>query len=113
MANESRGEVEIALDSKTYTLRPEFQGLAEIESRTGQKLGVILRQWAEGDIGITELAIVVWCGMRAFDERSPSFEEVGQMIVVTGLAPVAGPAARFLAGAVAGLNGLTPGAHSA
>ena len=103
MANESRGEVEVRLDGKAYTMRPTFQALADIESRTGMSIGELLQRLTEGKFGVTHVTIVIHAGLRAFDERAPSFEEVGEMIVGQGLASVIGAAAGFLAGAIASL----------
>lgn len=42
MANESCGEVDITIAGKTHTMRPTFQMMRMIESRTGKPIGEML-----------------------------------------------------------------------
>jgi hypothetical protein len=102
MTNKTRGEAEIALDGKTYTLRLSFQALCRIEEGTGLRIGTMLRRFAEGDLGARDMAVVIHAGMHAFDERAPSLDEVGRMVVDEGIAALAAPVGAFLANAISG-----------
>lgn len=102
MTNKTRGEGEITLDGKAYTLRLSFRALCRIEEGTGLRTGTLLRRFAEGDVGARDMAIVIHAGMHAFDERAPALDEVGRMVVDEGIAALAAPVGEFLAGAISG-----------
>ena len=99
MANRHRGEVEVDLGGKTYALRPTFQALAEIEDKTGTNLVTLARRFADGDIGVRDVAVVLWAGM---GEGAPSLDDVGRLVVERGLDTLIGPAAGFVAAVFVG-----------
>lgn len=55
MANEVRGEVEIELGGKRYSLRPTYGALAEIENLTDAGLIKLAGRFQEGDIRIKDI----------------------------------------------------------
>ena len=105
MANPHRGEVEITLAGKTYTMRPTFEALCEIEDRTGVGLAVQLRRFAEGTFGVRDVAAILSAGIRASDKAAPGIDEIGQIIVEEGIAPFAEAIGVFLAGTVGAVRG--------
>ena len=99
MANKHRGEVEVKLGGTAYTLRPTFAALAEIEDKTDARLVTLARRFAEGDVGVRDVAVVLWAGM---GESAPSLDDVGRLVVERGLDALIPPAAAFVAIAFAG-----------
>lgn len=109
MANANRGEVEITLAGDSYTLRPSFQALCEIEEATGMGIAALLRRYGDGAFGVRDVAAVLWAGIRATDRQAPRMNEIGEIIVEEGLAAFVEPVGRFLARAVSGGGRERPG----
>jgi hypothetical protein len=105
-ANKHRGEVEITLDGKSFTLRPTFQAMVEIEAVLGKGLLGLVRRISEMEFGYTEAQAVITAGLRAAGEKATP-EKVGEMVFRTGLAELAGPIGSFLTAALSG--GAEPG----
>jgi hypothetical protein len=59
MANKERGELAVTVGGKSYTLRPTFDSLCELESQVDKPIDVILAGVQEGRI--SGLRAVVWC----------------------------------------------------
>ncbi len=104
MANKHRGEVDITLLGKTWTLRPTFGALAEIEDATGMGLAAIVQRFASGAFGIADVAIVLREGMRAVRDDVPDLETIKPAIVEEGFGTYALAAGEFLGNAVLGDN---------
>lgn len=99
--NKHRGEVEIMLDGKAYVMRPTFEAMAEIEAKTGHGMLYLATRTAEGDIGITEAAMIITAALRAAGEPA-TVETVGPMIFRTGLIKVLAPVGEYLTNALTG-----------
>ncbi len=102
MANKQRGEVEVGLGGKTWTMRPAFGALAEIEGVTGLGIAAVVKRFTEGRFGIDDVAAVIAAGIRAAHDDAPDFESVKRAIVEEGFNKCAVVAAQFLSGALAG-----------
>ena len=102
MANKHRGEIEVKLAGKTWTIRPAFQALAEIEGITGLGIAAVVRRFTKGEFGIDDVAAVIAAGIRAAHDDAPDFESVKRAIVEEGFNKFAVVASEFLAGALAG-----------
>ena len=102
MANKQRGEVEVCFAGKTWTMRPAFGALAEIEGRTGLGMAAVVRRFAEGELGIDDVAAVIGAGIGAAHDDAPDFESVKRAVVEEGFNKFAVVASEFLAGALAG-----------
>lgn len=72
---------------RTYTLSVKFETMVEIEERTGQCLFALARGLAKGEVGCVDAATIVSAGLKASGE-TVSEEEIGEMILRTGLAEV-------------------------
>ena len=105
MANPHRGEVEITLAGKTWTMRPTFQALCEIEDKTGAELTTLARQIWDGEGSVKATAIIVSEGIRACHANGPDLNAVGEAIVSEGLNSVLEPVVLYL---VAAITGSTP-----
>ncbi len=102
MANKQRGEVEVKLAGRTWTMRPAFGALAEIEGRTGLGIAAVVQRFTEGRFGIDDVAAVIAAGIGAAHDDAPDFESVKRAVVEEGFNKCAVVAAEFLAGALAG-----------
>ena len=89
MANQQRGEVTLELVGKKYTLRPTFEALCELEDRLNLGILEIFNILHGGDIRLRFISAVVWSGIWGYDkDKAPSYEEVGDMVMKTGIANV-------------------------
>lgn len=100
-ANRLRGEVAIRLGGRDYVLRPTFQALCEIETRTGRGIVALARRTAAGDVGVAETAAIVTAGLRAAGEPA-TFDTVGRLILEAGLAACVPAVTAFLTAALGG-----------
>ncbi len=100
MANPHRGEVAVTLAGAEYALRPTFAALAEIEVRAGIGLVALARRFAAAEFGLADMLAVLGPAIAAGGGAPP--EPLGEAVVAAGLANLAAPVARFLAGALAG-----------
>lgn len=85
MPNEQRNEVEIELLGQTRTLRATFGAIRAIESQLKTNLVPLIVKYTRGDFGLADTACIIFNGLRAADEKSPSLEEVGEAILQEGL----------------------------
>lgn len=85
MSNPHRGEVEIRLGSRTWTMRPTHEAIVEIEEATGLGILGVYRLFLTRDIKYTEMAAVIACGLRAGGERQASERGVRQLLWEEGL----------------------------
>ena len=102
MANKQRGEVEVELGGKTWTMRPAFQALAEIEDMTGLGIAAVVKRFFESQFGIGDVTAVIRAGIRAAHDDAPDFETIKRAIVAEGFNEFAIVASKFLAAALAG-----------
>ncbi len=102
MANPDRGEVEVKLGGKTWTMRPTFQGLREVEHKTGLGVMELARRFGEGKASLDHVAQVLAIGVRAANDDAPDYEQIGEMLVRQGMNDVLVPIIVFLASAFVG-----------
>jgi len=89
------------MGGREYLLRPSFEALADIESRTGRSLLEILNDFAGGKAGFKTTATVIWCchlASRPEPGRAPSLNDIGELIVKEGLFKIAPEALKVLVG---------------
>lgn len=87
MANRLRGETTLALGGETFTLRPTFAAIMEIEDRLGGIVPLATRA-AAGDFGLKEVTIILWATLNGASPRGLSLDEVGERVLHAGLAAV-------------------------
>lgn len=97
--NKQRGDVAVTIDGQDYVLRPTYQALAEIESRTGVGLVALAGKFMNRDFGVTEAVTIVSAGIAGSGEKPP--KDLGDMMIGHGVLQLAGPILEFLT------NGLT------
>lgn len=87
MANKLLGEVEIELAGEKVKLKPEYQGIYEMESLSGKSLALLVNEFATGMPSLKSIVAVVYGGMvgAAKGENPPlSYHELAQQIVSDG-----------------------------
>ena len=104
MANKQRGEVEVRLGGRTWTMRPTFQAIAEIEDRTGLGMVELVVRFSDGRFGVTHMTAVIWAGIHAAHDDAPDFDEVGEMVVKHGIQRLAVAVGAFLATVLSGVQ---------
>jgi hypothetical protein len=102
MANPDRGEVEVKLGGKMRTMRPTFQGLREVEHRTGLGVIELVQRFGEGKASLDHVAIVLAIGLRAANDDAPDYDQIGEMLMRQGMSDVLLPILVFLASAFVG-----------
>ena len=102
MANKHRGEAAIHIGDRTYTLRPTFTALVEIEERTGMGLIELAQCFFDQKVRVKDVVSVIFAGIRAAENDWPEEDVVANAVVENGLANVIEPVGAFLADALAG-----------
>lgn len=74
MANGQRGEVAVTVGGKSYTLRPTFDALCELEEVSGKPIDDILKGMNEGRV--SGVRAVVWCCLQ--DQHAAEFKTLKQ-----------------------------------
>ena len=103
--NTERGDVTVCLEGKDYVLRPSFESMVEIESRTGIGMVALARRAMVGEHGISDMAAVFTAGMKASGDapKGPeTYEKVGRMIFRTGFHDLTQSMIDFLTSALTG-----------
>lgn len=103
MANQARGEVAFAAGERTYTLRPTFEALCEIEHKLNAGLVEIAERIVARKYGVHDVTAILHAGARSAD-ATVSEEEIGAAIVRAGLRPAMEAALDFLVRALSGAD---------
>lgn len=106
MANRARGEIEIQLGGKTYTLAPTVSAILEIEEAAGSGIGALLIRFMKSDVGLKSLSAIVYGGIIGSlpegDRPSLSFLQVAELIRKDGLTKLIKPCGEFLTNCTTG-----------
>jgi hypothetical protein len=97
MANVQIGEVEIELGGKTYTIKPSFRALVEIEEKSGQACLTIAEGISKGLIPVKTLVAILYGGLVGAGVKDLTFDQVGEFVIEGGMNRYVQPAATFLA----------------
>lgn len=109
MANKEIGEVELELGGKTYTLKPSFKALVEIEDKAGLPCLSIAQDISNGKLAVKSVVAILYGGLVGAGVKDLSFDQVGEFVVEGGLQRYVQPAATFLArGLIANPEKKTP-----
>jgi len=85
VANRLRGEVELEIAGKTWTLRPSFAAICEIEDQTRMTIEDVFGIGLARNLGVGMTAIIIHAGIRAaHGDDAPSFAELGDALVEHG-----------------------------
>ena len=97
MANQYRGEIDIILDNKSYTLRPTFQALCEIEGDLNKSIIDVLSGLNESKPKAIEIAKIIYHAAKAYDPNfALTYEQIGEGVFNTGILKVMPRIIRFL-----------------
>ena len=102
MTNESRGEVDVVLDGKTWTMRPDFQTLRAIEHKAGMSALKLIRVIGEGAASLDHIVTVLELGLKAANDDAPGFDQIGEMVVRQGVSDLLPPILVFLGSVAVG-----------
>ena len=105
-ANPERGEIEIELvtpagSPETFVLRPTWESMIEIETRTGLGMIQIANKLAMLQFGFTEAVAIITAGLKAGGDPA-KVETVGPMVFKTGLTNLIPPIQEFVTNALTG-----------
>lgn len=104
MAEKLRNEVAIMLGETEYTLRATFASLRDIERSLKTNLVPLMAQLGRADVGVEQAAIIIYHGMRGFDDTRLKLEEVGDLVMQAGVAKVMDPLVDFIGLAFQGVS---------
>jgi hypothetical protein len=91
MANPLRGEVDLVVGDRTYTLRFRNNAQAEVTNLLGMGLNSVLSAMAPGDLRPDVMRAVVWASLREHHPKitlldvSDLIDEAGQNAVLTAM----------------------------
>lgn len=97
MANKARGEVEFVVGGETYTARPTFQAVAQLEDTIGGVMPFIRRLQA-GDFKTTEIVVAVSIALAS--GKPKKMAELQPAIFEDGPIKFIGPLAEYLSGII-------------
>jgi hypothetical protein len=106
MANENRGEVAIELGGESFTLRPTFDALSNMETRTGLGVIELAQRCTPTDYGgswkftTRDVHAVLIEAIKASGAKPPA--DLGARIIQYGLPKAAAMCGTFLINALAG-----------
>jgi hypothetical protein len=111
MANKAAGEMEIIIDSKSFTLRPSFMCIMDFEEKAGLSVFEAMRAVGEKQsVPMKSVAAAFHAGIKAAwkptNGKLPTFEEIGMAIRKDGLTNHLESYMRFLANMMTGEHAL-------
>lgn len=96
MANKNKGELALKIGGKDFTLRASFDAICELEDRLDRGLPELLaRIGKRGRFGIKEMTAIFHSGLLG-QEKCPSFEELGELVLKSHIPGLLGPAYKFV-----------------
>ena len=88
MANQYKGEVKGKLGDKERTFRLTFEGIVNIENRTGKSILEITNNMAQNKYSLQDVVIVMHEGLQGAGGKFTQ-SAVGDMVIQTGLLKIA------------------------
>jgi len=79
MANQFLGEVTVQGGDKTYTLRCDFNAMAEFETATGKEAMTAFARVETGKVSVLDMRAMMWSFMRRHHPEA-SIEEAGDLL---------------------------------
>lgn len=102
MANKYRGECEVTLAGKTYTLRPTFEALVEFEDKAGMTAYEAMEALTKHQRAPAKaIAAAIYVGIKAVEGKTaPAYGEVGSLCQRTGIVKLVPVFMEFLGNAL-------------
>lgn len=104
MSNDLRNEVTITIAGEERTMRATFGALRAIEQTLGTSVLGLVKKAMHSELGIFETAVVIFNGLKGFDDTRLSLEQVGEGVVIEGLNSVTMPVLDFIGKAMKGVQ---------
>lgn len=106
MSNPLLGELEIKLGDEKFTLRPTFEGLMQVEQRSGCSIAQLSKKIMTGIIGIQDATSIIYGGIFGYCDGKPKFtyEEIGNKVMKHGYVHLLDPIGKFVAAALMGMS---------
>ncbi len=104
MAEKMRNEVVIKLAGQDRVMRATFAAIRGIENDLRTNIVPLLGRFANGDIGMHQTAVVIYNGLKGYEDTRLSVEQIGDAILDTGLNEVMVPVIEFLKVALDGVT---------
>lgn len=99
--NKLRGEIEIDIEGESYILRPTFDAIASIESKTDKSLVKIATLLSQNDIRVADLTEIIFQGAKAANNEI-NREKIQGAILDKGIYKFMQPCMEFLRLALGG-----------
>ena len=99
-----RNEVTITLAGEERIMRATFTAIVAIEKQLGKGMTAIISQIADGDLSITESAYIIYHGLRGYDDKRLTFDQVGDGIVAAGIGNISMAVVEFVSKALSGVS---------
>lgn len=109
LATPLRNEVEIQIAGELRVMRATFTAIVQIEKQLGKSMIALTSRIANGDLSVTEAAYIIYYGLRGYDDKRLSLEQVGEGVLAAGLSNMSMPVIEFL---TMTLNGVSVGKPS-
>lgn len=103
MAEALRNETQVTLDGVEYTLRATFTAIRNIERDLKTNLVPLIEKIGRGDVGIEQASVIVFHGLRGYGDEGHTLDQVGDLIMKTGLGSVMLSVVNFLSQAMQGV----------
>lgn len=106
MSNPLLGELEIKIGDEKFTLRPTFEGLLEMEARSGSSVAQLSKKIMLGITGIQDATAIAFGGIYGHADGKPNitFNELGNKIMKHGYPHLLGGLGQFIGAALTGTN---------
>lgn len=106
MPNPHRGEIEITINGKAYTMRPGFEALCEFEEKAGITTFEAASDMSDGKAPAKVMVSAVWAGIRGAanpgtEDQCPSWMHIGQEMQSHGMPRLMPVVFQFLTNALA------------
>ena len=102
----SRGEIKIQLAGEERIMRPTFEAISKIERDLSINTLPLLKKMSTGDIGLHAAAVVIYHGLRGYDDTRLTLTEVGDAVIMQGLNELGVSISEFLITALEGVKNL-------
>ncbi|MBY5698398.1 GTA-gp10 family protein [Rhizobium leguminosarum] len=99
-----RNEVKITLAGEERTMRATFSAIRGIEASLGKSIIAIISQSGNGDLSITDAVTIIHYGLRGYDDKRLSLDQVGDAVMDVGFSAVSLAAIQFLSVALGGVS---------
>lgn len=99
-----RNEVKITLAGEERTMRASFHAIRGIEAALSKSIIAIISQSGNGDLSMTDAVTIIHHGLRGYDDKRLTFDQVGDAVMEAGFSTASLAAIQFLSVALTGVS---------